>query len=288
MSKFCLATYLSERKAIIDEAIRKRLIGDAEPASPIDEAMIYATLSDGKRLRPIFTLATADLAGVELDALLDTACAIELTHAASLILDDLPCMDNAKIRRAVPCTHIHFDEATAILAAMGLLARAFELVAQNAISLERPQYSGELVQLLSRAIGTNGLVYGQHLDLQLSGSKPSVDELEVVHHHKAGALFLAALKIPAVLLGFSNEETQAVQTFATDVGLAFQITDDLIDAKDSAEDEGKHTFASHLGLDASAAKVDCLIGTAENAVSIFNERAEVLRQMAEYVRLRTS
>ena len=281
-----LQGYLCERKQWIETALSERLPAAAVEPKNIHEAMRFAVLSSGKRLRPIFVLTVADLSGGKPEQLLDTACAIEFVHTASLILDDLPCMDNAQSRRGEPCTHVKFDQASALLAAMALLSKAFELVAHNAVVLGRDQRAPQAVSLLSDAICTKGLVYGQALDLAYTGKNASLTLLHDIHHLKAGVLFLASLRIPAILLDMSKEAVDALTTYANAVGLAFQITDDLLDAAHPEEDAGKSTFATHLGVNGAHQKVSSLVKEAIAAVDCFGERAVVLQALAHYVESR--
>jgi farnesyl diphosphate synthase len=279
-----LPDYLKQRKALVDRALDERLPGaDIEPCR-VHAAMRAAVLNGGKRLRPVCSMAVAELAGAAPESVLDAACAVELAHAASLILDDLPCMDDAQTRRGRPCTHLQFDEATAILASMGLLGLAFELAARNASA----GACSLAISELARAIGTRGLVYGQHLDLSFGTRDPSLDEIERMHHHKAGALFLAALRLPGFILGIPEALGAALDLYGRNVGLAFQITDDLLDEKHPGEDEGKSTMVTHLGAERAAVRVDELIAGAITALEPFGERGEPLRQLAAYVRIRNT
>lgn len=271
---------------MVDSALAARLPGANTDPRPVHDAMRSATLSGGKRLRPVFTLAVAELAGESPEMLLDAACGIEFAHTASLILDDLPCMDNASTRRGMPCAHLQFGEATALLAAMALLSSAFDLVAKSAVFVRRPAAAPKAVAILANALGAAGLVYGQHLDLTLTGMNPPLEMLEHIHHLKAGALFLAAVRIPAQILGLPDSECDALDRFANSIGLAFQITDDLLDAARPSEDLGKNTFASLLGHAGAQERAVALIDDAVAALAPFGSRADVLRQLAAYVQAR--
>lgn len=285
-SSFDLGAYFFSRKQWVDDALERCLPAAILAPEPIHAAMRYAVLRGGKRLRPVLTLATAELGGARSEDFLHAACAIECVHAASLILDDLPCMDDAALRRDVPATHVAHGEATALLASMALLALAFDRVARNAAAIGHPEVCGAATQVLSRAIGSAGLVYGQHLDLHFTGAQPTLEELECVHHHKAGALFLASLELPARLLGLPEDRVQALRTYAEQVGIAFQITDDLHDENAGAEDAGKSSFTTHLGRDGAQAQVRDRIQVGIDALACFDDRAEPLRQLAQHVLLR--
>ncbi len=278
--------YLGERRRLVDAALEDRLASaDAEPAK-VHEAMRYAVLGGGKRLRPIFAMAVAELGGYASTSVLDAACGIEFAHTASLILDDLPCMDDADRRRGKPCLHLAFEEATAILASVALLSKAFRHTAKCAEAAGCHGEAAKVTALLSEAIGTSGLVHGQHLDLAYTGGAPSPEELVRVHHYKAGALFVASVRIPAVLTGMSAADTGALERFAADLGLAFQMTDDLLDAKRPGEDAEKATFITHYGEAGARDKAHALLDEAVGALDGFGEAAETLRQLAGYVRTR--
>jgi len=282
-----LNTYLAERLALVNDALDQRLPVPAREGARLEEALRYAVLSGGKRLRPIFAIAVAEMADAAPSTVLDAACAVEMAHAASLILDDLPCMDNAVTRRGQPCTHVHYGTATALLACVGLLAEAYRLVASNAAA--RPgSNASEAVTALSEALGPTGLVMGQHLDLTLGGSELDRETVERVHHLKAGALFILAARLPAILLDFAPPEQAAVAAFAQSVGLAFQIGDDLIDARSAGEDDGRPSFAGQAGTVSAQQRVDVLIQEAEAALAPFGDRARRLIELADHVRTRTS
>jgi farnesyl diphosphate synthase len=284
MESISLQEFVLRNKRLIDAALGERLpASDLEPRL-VHEAMRYAVMSNGKRVRPLFSLAVAELAGAPTDQVIDAACAIEFAHTASLILDDLPCMDDAQMRRGRLCTHLKYDKATALLAAMGLLAEAFALIAQNARKLQVD--AAAPVLLLAEAIGTRGLIYGQHIDLQLTGKQASIEQLEIVHDHKAGALFQAAMQIPANLLGMPAAETAVLQCYAKQIGLVFQIIDDMLDATGSAEDVDKVTFAGTIGMGPARERVEQLIQEVALTLEPLGERAALLRQLADHVHAR--
>lgn len=286
MSILQLGEYFAGRKRRVDDALDARLpASEAEPVQ-VHEAIRYAVLNGGKRIRPVVALAVADVAEQSPEPLLDAACALELAHTASLIFDDLPCMDDAQTRRGQPCAHVRFGKDVAVLAGIALLAQAFEITAANANALHRPEAAGPAVQLLARALGTRGLVGGQYLDLRYTHQPLSLAQTEEVHHRKAGALFVAAVQIPAVLLGLGEREQAALEQFARNTGLAFQITDDLLDEADLTEDAGKTTFTTHLGRNGARARVEALVQEAIDALSPLGQRAEPLRRLAEYVQRR--
>ena len=256
--------------------------------------MLHAVTSPGKRLRPVLTLAVAELFGSDQDGIVDLGCAVEMVHACSLILDDLPCMDDAAMRRGRPTTHRVFGEATALLAAFALFNRAYALVAESGERLKLGRYStADMAHHLAEAIGSRGLVGGQALDLENAASGPvDLEKLEYIHSHKTGALFLAAAELGAMAADVKRRDLERITRYAKNLGLAFQITDDLLDVrgsvastgKDVGQDSAKTTFVKLLGVDGAERLAAELIAFAEQAVEPFGAKAEPLRSLARYVR----
>jgi geranylgeranyl diphosphate synthase type II len=266
--------------------------GDLRPAA-VHRAMRAAVLSPGKRVRPMLALAAAEMLGGAADDALDLACAVEFVHCCSLVLDDLPAMDDAQLRRGRPALHREFGEDVALLAAFALLNRAYALVAETSQRLRLSRYSPEeLLHHLAQAIGTEGLIAGQALDLASDGSSPTLADLEYIHSHKTGALFLAAAELGAMAVDARRRDLEAIGAFAKNLGLAFQIEDDLLDVlatsaetgKDSGQDAAKATFVKLLGVDGARALADELLEFALASVAPFGRRAEVLRALVEVVR----
>jgi geranylgeranyl pyrophosphate synthase len=275
--------WLKSSQALLERELDCRLPAASQAPVAMHEALRYAVLNGGKRLRPVFSLTVAEVAGAAPGAVMDAACAVEFIHTASLILDDLPCMDDSKERRGKPCLHLVWDEATAVLSAMALLSAAYALAAENAIRLERPETGTALNRLIHRAVGTEGLIHGQHLDLSYTGRKASLDALTAIHRHKASALFLLSLEMPARLLGMPDNEIQQLRIYGENLGLAFQIADDLRDENEDPEDLLKSSFSTHLGRAGARENVCELLEKAVDALGIFGGRAARLRQLAEYV-----
>ena len=214
--------------------------------------MRYGVLAPGKRLRPLLMLVTAHALGADQDDLLDVACAVELVHAASLFLDDLPCMDDAGLRRGQPTVHIAFGEDVATLASVALLATAWRLTADT------PQVTAaarlQMVTVLADAVGLDGLVGGQYRDLHASGAE-SISAVQVVNHKKTSVLFEAVFDIACLAAGSGPETRSQLRSAAAELGQAFQLLDDLLDrelesketGKDSNQDSGKPTLVALLG-----------------------------------------
>ena len=261
----------------------------------VHRAMAHALTSPGKRLRPVLTLAVAELFGETGPPVLDLACAVELVHACSLILDDLPSMDDATLRRGRPTTHVEFGEAVALLAAFGLLNRAYALVAEAAGKLALRRYTPEdMVHHLADAIGSGGLIGGQALDLASRPEEMDLDRLEYIHSHKTGALFIAAGELGAMAADARRRDLEAVTRYAKNLGLAFQISDDLLDVtasreeagKDVGQDVGKVTFVRLLGVEGARTLAGELLAFAGASIEPLGRRAEPLAEIARFVRSR--
>lgn len=255
------AVLIEQLRAAVDRRLGELLPDrDARPAR-LAEAARYALLSPGKRFRPMLVLLAARDFGARQPVALDTACAFEMVHAASLILDDLPSMDDASLRRGRMTTHKAYDEATAILAAVGLLNHAFGVVAADE-SLPLAA-RGELSRRLSDAVGFAGLVSGQALDLHDRDRARDAEAIDLLNHRKTGVLIVAAAQAGALAAGAAETAVEGVGEFARRIGLAFQIQDDLIDAaviaetgKDLGKDAGMATIVSVLGVEGAEAVVE--------------------------------
>jgi len=289
-------SWLGTFRAQVDAALPGMLPERHELAAAVHDAMAAMLLSEGKRIRPALMLAVGKMYRVDPERLLPAAGAIEMVHTASLILDDLPSMDDARLRRGEPACHIKFGEATAILAAVALLNRAFGILAGVLPDdATRDRLRGVAGRSLSDALGPDGLIGGQQADLDVRGDG-AVDlaRMEFIHSHKTGSLFIAAVEIGARLSGATPEETGALVNYARNLGLAFQITDDLIDAvgdeatagKTVRADAGKSTFVSLCGIDGSRTLAAELAGSAAASLELFGQRARQLRELARYVAAR--
>lgn len=294
-----LSSPLGGRLRELAELVEQRLPELLPPADRrperVHEAMRYAATGAGKRLRPVLTLAVAELFGRRAERALDLAVAVELVHAASLVLDDLPCMDDARLRRGRPTVHLAFGEDVAVLAAVALLNRAFALVAEAGQRLAPQRYTSEdMLHHLAVAIGSEGLVGGQALDLAQPATGVDLELLEYIHSHKTGALFLAAAELGAMAADAKRRDLEAVSRFAKNLGLAFQIADDLLDVeaspaeagKDTGQDAGKTTFVSLLGAPSAARLAGELLDFAIASLAPLGRRADPLVALAEAVRPR--
>jgi len=276
----------------VETALTQHLPGhDCIPAR-LHEAMRYATLGGGKRVRPLLAFAAGELSNAAPEKLDIVACAVEMIHAYSLVHDDLPCMDNDDLRRGRPTCHIEFDEPTALLVGDSLQTLAFELLASQPIS--EPARQLEMIALLGHASGSRGMAGGQAIDLASVGKALNQPELELMHALKTGALIRAAVMLGALAgQALSTEERQNLDRFAKRAGLLFQVVDDILDCtastatlgKTAGKDEAaaKPTYVSLLGLDAARDYADELRNDALDALAIFGERATRLTQLADFI-----
>jgi farnesyl diphosphate synthase len=291
--KAALAQNAREVDSVLDSLLPQR--PDLE--GRLMEAIRYSLLSGGKRIRPFLVTASAALFGVSPSFGLRTAAAVEMVHCYSLIHDDLPAMDNDDLRRGLPTCHVKYDEATAILAGDALLARAFEVIAEPATHPD-PRVRADLVCELAKAAGSDGMVGGQMLDL-LAASRPfQMAEITRMQRMKTGALIAFSCEAGAILGKASDSARHALHAYAHDLGLAFQIADDLLDEEGDAtvvgkrthkdKDAGKATFVSLLGVDRARAQSDMLARQAVSHLDMFSNSAEPLRALASYVVSRTN
>ena len=277
----------------VNHALVERLPGLGEPPQRLHEAMHYAVLGGGKRIRAILVYAAADAAGrprVDPDA---AACAVEFLHSYSLVHDDLPAMDDDDLRRGRPTCHRAFDEATALLAGDALQSLAFEVLSCDPSLEGATELRCRMLAVLSRAVGSRGMAGGQAIDLAATGRSLTLEELEGMHLRKTGALIRAAVRLGALCACADEEALERFDAYARCVGLAFQIRDDILDVEgvtavlgkaagaDSAL--GKSTYPSVLGLTESRRRALALHERALTRLSGFGESADTLRMLSEYV-----
>jgi len=278
------------------EVVIDRLIASTELAeAPLLEAMRYGALGGGKRLRPFLVVSSASLFSVNPECALRAAAAIEFVHSYSLIHDDLPAMDNSPLRRGRPSVHKQFDEATAILAGDGLLTYAFEVLA-DPDTHEDPLVRCQLVTALAKAAGPQGMVGGQMLDLIAERETFDLGTTTRLQRLKTGEMIAVSTEAGAILGKAAPSVRQALRAYAHDLGLAFQIVDDLLDVEGNEEEmgkalrrdeeAGKATFVSILGIDRARAQAEALSQQAVRHLDIFDDRADALRAVSEFVVVR--
>ena len=288
---FDLKSYLKQQKAIVEQALDES-IAIARPEK-IYEAMRYSLLAGGKRLRPILCLATCELMGGTEAMAMPTACALEMIHTMSLIHDDLPAMDNDDFRRGKPTNHKVYGEDIAILAGDGLLAYAFEFVATQTKNV-KPENIIRVVASLGKTVGAAGLVGGQVLDLESEGKLDiTAETLSFIHTHKTGALLEASVVTGAIIADADSNDIARLSQYARNIGLAFQIIDDILDITATDEQLGKTagkdlqaqkaTYPSIWGLEKSRLKAQELVDSAIAQLSTYGEKAEPLRAVANYI-----
>jgi geranylgeranyl diphosphate synthase type II len=290
---FELASYLDARRALVDAALDRVLPPiDAVPVT-LHRAMRYSVLAPGKRLRPTLVIAGAEAVGGAAEAVLDTACALELIHTYSLIHDDLPAMDDDDYRRGRLTNHKVFGEAMAILAGDALLTLAFRLVADNAARLTDPRLIARVVADVADAAGTDGMVGGQVIDIESEGKEVGPDTLEYIHRHKTAALIRVSLTAGATLGGGRDEQVAPIRRAGEALGLAFQIVDDILDVEGSLAELGKTagsdvrkkkvTYPALHGLDASKRKARELIDETKRVLEPLGPSAAPIRALADFV-----
>ena len=287
-----LGQALAGAAADVGELLDRVLSADAAPEARLYEAMRYATLEGGKRLRPFLVLQCAGLFNVAKRSALRTAAAVELIHCYSLIHDDLPAMDDDDLRRGRPTTHRQFDEATAVLAGDALLTLAFEVLG-HPDTHSNPQIRSDLVSELARAAGGHGMVGGQMIDLTAAKEKFGIGEITRMQRLKTGALIAFSCESGAILGSAIEPARDALRGYAHDLGLAFQIADDLLDVEGTVEetgkavgkdeDAGKATFVGVLGRDRAYAQANLLADQAIEHLAIFDDKADLLRATARFV-----
>jgi len=288
-----LRDYMAEKKPLVEAALEEILPRRSEtPASRIYEAMRYAVLAGGKRLRPVLVIATAEALRARAANVMKAACAVELVHTCSLILDDLPSMDDAALRRSQAAAHLVFGEAAAILAADALLMEAFRLVAENCAEVGLPtDASSAAVKVLAENVGPEGMIGGQEVDLEIAGKEADFETLEYICSHKTGALFAACVKIGGLLSRARDFEMEALENYAKNLGLAFQVRDDILDVVGSPEKLGKNvhqdsnrtTFVSQFGLESARNAVRELCQVARDSLDALPRKSEPLAALARYV-----
>lgn len=282
----------------IDAALERYVQFDDACPAKLREAIAYSLLAPGKRLRPQLVLLATQACNGDVENALPAAAAVEMIHAYSLVHDDLPAMDDDDLRRGRPTCHKQFDEATAILVGDALQARAFEVLATE---ISPPELAARCCAELAQAAGASALVGGQADDLSSQFFEPksdaqAVEQLELIHRRKTGALFRVSLRLGAILAGANEQQLEALDSYGQNLGLAFQVTDDLLDVSGSESDVGKRvgkdnergktTYPAVLGVEASRQRAQTLVDGACQSLEIFGESAAPLRELARYVNAR--
>lgn len=287
-----LSDAMKECGVLVENELDKLIVVPNTPEKKVAEAMRYAVLGGGKRLRPFLLMEVAGLFNVTPAGALRAGAALEMVHCYSLIHDDLPCMDNDDMRRGKPSCHIAFGETTALLAGDALLTRAFDVLADEKTHSD-PVVRCQLVIELARAAGMNGMIGGQQLDMMAGDIDMDLVEVTRLQQMKTGRLISFACEAGAIMGKAPYNERQILMAYAKDIGLAFQIADDILDVESSAEvmgknvrkdvDAAKATFVSFVGVDEAKKQAKTLVEQAVSYLDVFDERADMLRDLARFV-----
>jgi len=295
-TEFDLGEYIMSKQPAIIKALEESVVSPEPQTDLISESMRYSLMAGGKRIRPVLCLAACEMFGGDEEVAMPTAVALEMIHTMSLIHDDLPSMDNDDLRRGNPTNHVVYGEDIAILAGDSLLSTSFQWVAQNT-----PQDKVEATRILDviarlgKSVGAKGLAGGQVMDLvcEGKGDDVTIEDLRWIHTHKTAALLEVAVASGAILGGATPEEVKLCEKFALNIGLAFQVADDILDITQSTEELGKTagkddavdktTYPKLLGLDGARAEAERLVSEAKEALESFGERATPLLALADYI-----
>jgi len=290
---FDLAAYMAERARAVDQSLDRFLPSETASPESLHKAMRYSVLAGGKRLRPVLVAAGAEAVGGSLDAVMPAACAVEMIHTYSLIHDDLPAMDNDDFRRGVPTNHKVFGEAIAILAGDALLTLAFRLLGDSVAAGADAQRLREVFIEVADAAGSAGMVGGQVADIECEGRPADAALVDYIHTHKTAALIRASIRSGAILAGATPEELKALGVAGDDLGLAFQIMDDILDITATSEELGKTagkdqaqqkaTYPAVHGIETSRRRAQALIADAHAALEPFGPRALPLRALGTFI-----
>ncbi len=290
-----IATYLQEKQQEVEKFLEGALVSPNTAYSRLYESMNYSLLQGGKRIRPILSMMILDTLGVDYTPYMQSICAIELIHTYSLIHDDLPAMDNDDYRRGKLTNHKVYGDGMATLAGDGLLTEAFTLLATDAETT--PAQVQALVRVLATCAGPQGMVGGQSFDLDSEGKTLPLEDLQILHKGKTGALFKAAVEIGLILGKASKETREAYDIFAEQLGLLFQITDDILDVTSTLEELGKTpgsdvrdhkvTYVSLLGLEEAKLRAEAVADAAKGALLMAKEDPTILTALVDYLLNRT-
>ena len=284
--------YFATRRVLVDEFLEQLAARTNAPA-PLRDPLARALTSAGKRVRGILLIATGEAAGCRAEKLVRAAAAVARIHASSLVLDDLPSMDDALLRRGQPTLHREFGEDLAILSAVALLNHAYGLVAETHAELSPRRWPmQQVMQRVVDAVGWDGTIAGEAVDLHSEGSHLDFDTLEFIHSRKTGALFVAAAAVGGMLANIHPAPLQRIEVFAKNLGLAFQITDDVLDVtsnpetlgKDVGKDEQRLTFVKLAGVEGARKLSEELVETSLAAIEPLGKDAKPLRDLAVVVR----
>ncbi len=293
MDSFDLNSYLFSKRKQIDRAI-DNIIGQTSNSSVVASAMRHSLMAEGKRIRPILCMSASRAVGGKAEDVIMVSCALEMIHTYSLIHDDLPAMDNDDLRRGKPTCHIAFDEATAILAGDALLTLAFEILSSIELNNINNAFKWlRVINIIAKAAGYKGMIEGQIKDIAAEGNRIGLTDLEEMHALKTGALIEASISTGAILGNGSVEQIEQLDIYAKNIGLAFQVIDDILNVegdpavmgKDVGTDQirEKSTYPSILGIEKSKEFAKNLVNNALQALDYFDNKSDPLRAIAHYI-----
>jgi geranylgeranyl diphosphate synthase type II len=295
MDSFDLSSYLFSKQKQVNRTIDE-IIDQTTNSSVVVSAMRHSLLAEGKRIRPVLCIAASQAVGGRTEDVLMAACALEMIHTYSLIHDDLPAMDNDDLRRGKPTCHIAFDEATAILTGDALLTLAFEILSSidfNHIKVNNAVKWLRVINIIAKAAGYKGMIEGQIKDIAAEGNRIGLKDLEKMHALKTGALIEASISTGAILGNGSVDQIQQLNIYAKNIGLAFQVIDDILNVegdpavmgKDVGTDQvrEKSTYPSILGIEKSKEFAKNLVNNALQALDYFDNKSDPLRAIAHYI-----
>lgn len=292
-----ITAYMEEKRQQVDAFLEGALPPADLFPSKIYEAMRYSLFAGGKRVRPVLALAAAEAVGGNSERAMAVAAAFELVHTYSLVHDDLPAMDNDDFRRGKPTNHKVYGEAIAILAGDGLLTLAFDILSDGRFISDIPAAKlPAIINLVAKASGVSGMVGGQAADILFEGQEVDFATLEFIHVHKTGALIRASVVAGGMAAGANPEQVEALSHYGKEIGLAFQIADDILDVEGTREEmgknvggdsgKGKNTYPAFFGIEESRNRAAAALDRALKAIEHFDEKAEPLRDLARFIVLR--
>jgi geranylgeranyl diphosphate synthase, type II len=283
--------YLQEKAQFVQEHL-KTLVSEKDlPQESLYRAAKYSLMAGGKRLRPILAIATAESFGCGCEQIINAACSLELIHTYSLIHDDLPCMDDDDLRRGKPTLHKVYPEAHAVLAGDYLLTYAFEVIATDRSLTDSQKIS--LITILSQNAGGKGMIGGQVMDIEAENKQVNVEDLQCIHRNKTGAMITASVAFGGIVAGVSDEQLEVLKLYGQDIGLAFQIIDDVLDVTQTEEVLGKtagsditnnkSTYVTLMGLEQAHATAHSLLQSAQKKLKSLPITSDVLKDLSNYI-----
>ncbi|MDF0652830.1 MAG: polyprenyl synthetase family protein [Nitrospira sp.] len=292
-----IADYLEQKRVEVDRFLDQVAPPAVVPPTTLHDGLRYSLMAGGKRIRPILTIAAAEAIGATAPGLLPVACSLELIHTYSLIHDDLPSMDNDDFRRGKPTNHKVYGEAMAILAGDALLTMAFDLISRPDLMKGcDPVRQVRIIQELASGSGSMGMVGGQVFDIQAENQDIDLSTLQNIHKHKTGMLIRAAVRMGAIAAGATDRQLHDLTGYAEDIGLAFQIADDVLNVTGTREElgknpntdaeRGKKTYPTFYGVEGAKKLADDCVARAINRLSSFGPPADPLREIARYITAR--